>query len=58
MTSLWNFSGDIRGWSFIFQADDFILPETDFPDCEEQIQKSVDDFYSLYRVCGTVSCTQ
>ena len=31
-----------------FQADDFILPETDFPDCEEQIQKSVDDFYSLF----------
>ena len=30
-----------------FQADDFILPETDFPDCEEQIQKS-DDFYSLF----------
>lgn len=27
-----------------FQADDFILPETAFPDCEEQIQKSVDDF--------------
>lgn len=31
-----------------FQADDFILPETDFPDCKEQIQKSVDDFYSLF----------
>lgn len=31
-----------------FQTDDYLLQEADFSDCEEGIQKSIDDFYSFF----------
>ena len=31
-----------------FQTDDYLLQESDFSDCEERIQKSIDDFYSFF----------